>query len=200
MSKINLQESKRLRKIEFWKDRNPLASRADLRTFMASLPEEKKQFLFYYIVFTHVQDDQYKTVTENDVKELLKNDIEIHYLTVEKSPDRLPEVLKGHKVIRENIDSTEHLAEYILMISGVLPNESDLRLPQYKQQSEKVPLVAKLRSFNKSQADQKFWDKWGEETRQRFLACLQSGKSEAECKKDCTIRSPKVSIKPKIKK
>jgi hypothetical protein len=198
MQRINLQESRRLRQIEKFKDGHPMASRADLRTFMASLEEEEKNWLFYYSVFTHVHDKEYKTVSENDVKELLKvPGLEVHYLTVQDSPDRLPEVLKGRKVIRENIDTHEHLAEYIYTVSGVMPNESDLKQQQYKLEAEEVPLVAKLRKFNKRQKDAAFWDKWGQETRARFLSCLQSGKSQAQCMKDCKIQAPKVTIKPK---
>ena len=78
-----------------------------------------------------------------------------------------------------------------------MPDKADLRI----KQAAAVPLVNRIRAFNKSQKDAEFWDAWSEQTTKRIYnslaECRASGKSAKQCQGLCNIKAPKLSIKPK---
>jgi hypothetical protein len=186
MERIDYDEVKRLRKIERFKDSHPMALRAEVRAAVPK-PEQEKQYLFFYSVYSLIVNNEYKTISENEVKNALKQypKMDIYVCQVENSPPKTPEVLKGQKIKRETIPSHEKLAEFIYQQTGVSVPEADLRPVQAKAV---IPLVDKVRSLNKRVAEQAWRDKWTRETRERFMKCLQSGKSEAQCRIDCNIK------------
>jgi hypothetical protein len=110
--RVNLQEVKRL----------------NAKMLGKEVPKEEP-YLFWYTVWTFIQNDTYTTLTDKGAEDKLKQfpKMEVYYLKFPKSNTPMPGILKGKKYNTEECTSQEQESELIYMITGVKVPESDLR-------------------------------------------------------------------------
>lgn len=112
--------------------------------------DEKIIYLFWYTVFSLVRDDRYKTLTEKEASDHMKDfpRTKIVYFHLKDSPTPKPNFFKGRKyVIQEVTGGHEEVSNLIFSVTGVRIPE--VALMQLKTKAlieyERIPLVDKIR-------------------------------------------------------
>ena len=138
--------------------------------------EEEKRYLFWYTVWTFIENNTYSTLSETEVENRLKQypKMDIYYCRLVKSSDRTPAILKGRKIEKLEIHGYEELSELIYQKSGVLVPESDLMTKK-----DKWSLGVRAMAFMKEVEEKKEYD----EDVQRIYKCLLE--NDPRKRKDC---------------
>lgn len=189
MEKIDFNEAKRLFRIVSGKDQRESRYEAKLAEIKNLGIETKPEtFLFWYTVFTFVQNKTYSTLTEKQVEDKLKTypGTKIIYCKFPESQTPKPEILKGRKMQTETVTSHEQESELIYSTTGVKVPENDLRIPQKKAWGkDELPLGIRVRSFMKSVNEVEAKEKRVQE----IYECLveADAKKRRECLNNCKV-------------
>lgn len=182
---INLEESKRLSRILAGKEKPENKLEKKLFEIQAKYnpKNENREFLFFYSVWTFIQNKQYKTLTESEAAADLKQfpGMEIYYCRLEGSPDNPPAILKGKKINKEIVAFHLGLSDLIYQKTGVRIPETDLML---KQKNE-GPFHVKVQMLMKGIEEREKHDA----EIQRIIKCLKENdpRKRTDCLNNCNI-------------
>jgi hypothetical protein len=115
------------------------------------VPEFPGPYLFWYTVFTFIQDKQFTTLSEDQAKEKLLRypKTEIFLLKFPKSTTPIPEIIKNRRGL-QTIPCTSHemASEIIYSKTNVKISEMDLMTKKVYAKNER-PLINQIRDLNK---------------------------------------------------
>jgi len=182
MATINLKEVNRLNGILSGQIPKPNMYEKKLR--------EMRSFLFFYTVWTIIQNKQPSKLTKDQVKLMLESDpdIDVTICYLKNLEPKIPDFLEGRKIIKKEITGYEALSELIYLKTGTSVPETDLMIPQTQYQSgewsrSKIPFAERIRNLYSDIDKQKRSD----DIKARILKCLQENNSRkrAACLRSC---------------
>ena len=142
---------------------------------------EKKHFLFWYVVWTFVENKTYKTLTDKEAEDKLKQysstDMDVYYCKFKDSSTPMPGILKKRGgLITETVMGYEQVSDLIYQKTGVKVPESDLMPKDNKQ-----PLNIRMQAFMQDVKEREIYD----QDVQRIYKCLLE--NDPRKRKDCLI-------------
>ena len=147
---------------------------------------ETEKFLFFYTTWTFVENKSYRTLTESEaidkLKEYSSEKMETVYCKFKDSSTPMPAILEKRKGLQtEIVMGHDQVSELIYRKTGVSVPESDLMTKKNQQ-----PLGIRMQAFVKSIDERKIHDK----EVQRIYNCLLENdlKRRNECLRNCKIK------------
>jgi hypothetical protein len=181
MEKVDLIKAK-----ELFAGKSPAMSRYEtkLKAFQVAAEEAPERYMFWYTVWTFIENKEYKTLSDSEASERLKdNQVVIYYLKFPQSSTPMPTVLKGKKYHTEECMSHEQASEIIYSVTNVKVPVADLQ--DKKVAWSNKPLTDRVRTFMKKAGETKVKD----EAVQRIYNCLleADARKRKECLNNCKI-------------
>jgi hypothetical protein len=135
MEKTGMKETKRLSLILAGKMEKPSAFAKKIMQITGT--GEDSKFLFFYVLWTFVENKTVTTLTEDLVKNKLSQypAIIIYYCRLQDSPDNPPPILKSRKMTKQIISGFAELVELIFTKTGASVTEGDLKPTQTDNRS-----------------------------------------------------------------
>jgi len=161
---VDYERSKRLTAILSGKEKLQSRHAAKLKAIKEEM-DSPIPWLFFYSVYTFVENKQYSTLTEVQAsgKVTEHRNLQIYYCRLVGSSDRTPEILKNRKIVKKELLSHEELADLIYQTTSVRITESDLMI---KKTLSRAPLHERIQAFMQR-------DRANDEHTQRIMNCLQ---------------------------
>lgn len=113
-------------------------------------PGHAGPYLFYYSVWTFIQNKTHATITESQAADKLKRfpDMEVFFCKLVKSATEMPVILKGRKNLQTSeITGHEALSELIYRKTTVKVSETDLMIKQKTTMKDNRPLGVRALAF-----------------------------------------------------
>jgi hypothetical protein len=136
------------------------------------LPTFEGPYMFFYVVFTFIENKQFSTLSEQQAKEMLSRypKMETFLLKFPKSTTPIPAIITKRRGLQtEPCTSFEQASEIILTKTGVLVPQSDLMVKQKMRMQDNRPLVSRVQDLKESIIVQETHDQGV----QRILKCLK---------------------------